>query len=58
MTLRDLARMESSALNINAAFHDYPVTRYVVDEAASDYDGKLRELIDFLSRGASHVVSR
>ena len=53
MTLRDLDRSQKDfALNILcAAFHDYPVTRYVVDEAASDYDGKLRELIDFFVEG-------
>ena len=48
MTLRDLDRsLKNSVLNILcAAFHDYPVTRYVIDESASDYDGKLWELID------------
>jgi GNAT superfamily N-acetyltransferase len=53
MTLRDLDRSQKDfVLNILcAAFHDYPVTRYVIDEAASDYDGQLRELIDFFVEG-------
>jgi GNAT superfamily N-acetyltransferase len=53
MTLRDLDRSQKDfVLNILcAAFHDYPVTRYVIDEAASHYDGQLRELIDFFVEG-------
>ena len=48
MTLRDLDRSHKFAsLNILcAAFHDYPVMRYVIGEADPEYDGKLRELID------------
>ena len=47
MTLRDLDRSHKFAsLNILcAAFHDYPVMRYVIGEADPEYDGKLRELI-------------
>jgi hypothetical protein len=49
MTLRDLDRSyKDSALNILcAAFHDYPVMRYVIGEADPEYDGKLRQLIGF-----------
>ena len=49
MTLRDLDRSHrDSALNILcAAFHDYPVMRYVIGEADPEYDGKLRVLIGF-----------
>ena len=53
MTLRDLDRTQKvDALDVLcAAFHDYPVPRYVIDMTASDYDGKLRELIDFFVEG-------
>ena len=53
MTLRDLDRTQKvDALDVLcAAFHDYPVPRYVIDVTASDYDGKLRELIDFFVEG-------
>ena len=49
MTLRDLDRSHKfAALNILcAAFHDYPVLRYLIGEADPEYDGKLRELIGF-----------
>jgi ribosomal protein S18 acetylase RimI-like enzyme len=49
MTLRDLDRSyKDSALNILcAAFHDYPVMRYVIGEADPEYDGKLRVFIGF-----------
>jgi ribosomal protein S18 acetylase RimI-like enzyme len=49
MTLRDLDRSHKvAALNILcAAFHDYPVMRYVIGEGDPDYDDKLRELIGF-----------
>lgn len=52
MNLRDLDRSQKdAALNILcAAFYDYPVPRYVIGEA-SDYDGKLRALIDFFVEG-------
>jgi GNAT superfamily N-acetyltransferase len=48
ITLRDLDRShKSAALNILcAAFHDYPVMRYLIGEADPEYDGKLRELIN------------
>ena len=60
MTLRDLSRTQKfAALDVLcAAFYDYPVPRYVIEATASDYDGKLRELIDFFVEGASYVVSR
>lgn len=29
------------------AFHDYPVMRYIISDAADDYDTRLRELIGF-----------
>ena len=53
MTLRDLDRTRKfAALDVLcAAFYDYPVPRYVIDAADSDYDGKLRELIDFFVEG-------
>ena len=49
MNLRDLdPRQKDAALNILcAAFHDYPVPRFVIGERASDYDGRLRQLINF-----------
>jgi hypothetical protein len=49
MNLRDLdPRQKDAALNILcAAFHDYPVPRFVIGEGVSDYDGKLRQLINF-----------
>jgi len=49
MTLRDLDRSHKvAALNVLcAAFHDYPVMRYVIGEADPEYDEKLRELIGF-----------
>jgi ribosomal protein S18 acetylase RimI-like enzyme len=49
MTLRDLDRSyKVAALNVLcAAFHDYPVMRYVIGEADPEYDEKLRELIGF-----------
>ena len=53
MTLRDIDRTQKApALDILcAAFRDYPVPRYVIEPTASDYDGKLRELIDFFVEG-------
>lgn len=47
MTLHDLGRSQKSdALGVLcAAFHDYPVTRYVIGESEADYDGKLRDLV-------------
>jgi GNAT superfamily N-acetyltransferase len=53
MTLRDVDRCDKiAALNILcAAFHDYPVMRYVIGETDPEYDGKLRELIGFFVEG-------
>jgi GNAT superfamily N-acetyltransferase len=53
MTLRDLDRTQKfAALDVLCAgFYDYPVPRYVIDAPASDYDGSLRELIDFFVEG-------
>ncbi len=53
MTLRELDRRhKDAALSILcAAFHDYPVTRYVIGEAGSEYDDKLWELIGFFVEG-------
>ncbi len=49
MTLRDLDRRhKEAALKILcAAFHDYPVMRYVIGEPDTEYDEKLAELIGF-----------
>jgi hypothetical protein len=49
MTLRDLDRRHKvAALSaLCAAFHDYPVMRYVIGEEDPEYGGKLRELIGF-----------
>lgn len=49
MNLRDLDRSgKVAALNVLcAAFHDYPVMRYVIGETDPEYHGKLRELINF-----------
>ena len=62
MTLRDLDRSyKDSALNILcAAFHDYPVMRYVIGEADPEYDGKLRQLIGFFveARLLVEVIAR
>jgi hypothetical protein len=57
MFLHDLDRNHKlAALNILcAAFHDYPVTRYVIAEADPEYDGKLRELINLFVRSAPHA---
>jgi ribosomal protein S18 acetylase RimI-like enzyme len=39
-------RHKAEALDVLcAAFHDYPVMRYVIGQADPDYDAKLRELI-------------
>jgi GNAT superfamily N-acetyltransferase len=53
MNLCDLDRSQKdAALDVLcAAFYDYPVPRYVIGEAASDYDSKLRELINFFVEG-------
>lgn len=53
MTLRNLDRTQKfAALDVLCAgFYDYPVPRYVIDAPASDYDGSLRELIDFFVEG-------
>ena len=61
MTLRDLnRRYKDSALNILcAAFHDYPVMRYVIGEVDPEYDGKLRgSSLASSSRLASRAISR
>jgi GNAT superfamily N-acetyltransferase len=53
MNLRDLDRSQKdAALDVLcAAFYDYPVPRYVIGEAASDYDGRLRELMNLFVEG-------
>ena len=53
MTFRDLDRSDKiAALNILcAAFHDYPVMRYVIGETDPEYDGKVRELISLFVEG-------
>lgn len=60
MTLRDLDRnYKVAALNVLcAAFHDYPVMRYVIGEADSEYDEKLRELIGFFVEARLRATSR
>ncbi len=53
MTSRDLGRNDKiAALNILcAAFHDYPVMRYVIGETDLEYDSKVRELISLFVEG-------
>jgi len=40
-------RAEDAVTVLCDAFHDYPVMRYVIGDAAGDYDAHLRELIGF-----------
>ena len=53
MTLHDLDRShKGAALDVLcAAFHHYPVTRYVIGEGDPEYGDKLRELIGFFVEG-------
>jgi L-amino acid N-acyltransferase YncA len=48
-TVHDLPheRAEDAVTVLCDAFHDYPVMRYVVDPASSDYDAHLRTLVRF-----------
>jgi len=53
MTLYDLKRPQKVAAVrlLCAAFHDYPVMRYMIGECDAEYDEKLEELIGFFVEG-------
>ena len=57
-SVHDLApdRADDAVAVLCDAFHDYPVMRYVIGDAADDYDVRLRELLGFFV--AARVLRR